>query len=157
MPSISLPIVSSGPIIPVGIGVSSHRYFALRLANQPIPSPFVGLGLIDTGANTTVIDPSVVNALGLVPTGSATAHTASAGGSRQTFNCYDIAIWFVAPSPSMVQPAKLAHMVHPSHITLPVMETSLAIQGFHALIGRDILEHCHLDYDGKNKRFTIAY
>jgi hypothetical protein len=33
----------------------------------------------------------------------------------------------------------------------------LNAQGFHALIGRDILAHCHFTYNGAISLFTLAY
>ena len=40
--------------------------------------------------------------------------------------------------------------------THPVYEQSLRTFGYQALIGRDVLEHCMLVYDGPGKRFTLA-
>jgi hypothetical protein len=58
---------------------------------------------------------------------------------------------------TVVYPAGQPHVVHPSHLTLPVMEADFSLQGIHALIGRDILAHCYLAYDGRNGRFTLTY
>jgi hypothetical protein len=44
------------------------------------------------------------------------------------------------------------------HLTIPVIAADLLVrQGFHALIGRDILAGCYLMYDGKTGLFTLAY
>lgn len=40
---------------------------------------------------------------------------------------------------------------------LPVVCAELHHQGFHALIGRDILSECFLTYDGVNGFFSLAY
>jgi hypothetical protein len=57
-------------------------------------------------------------------------------------------------------------MVPPSHQThvplfvpnLPVLESQLfQAQGFHALIGRDVLSICRFTYDGLSGLFTLVY
>jgi hypothetical protein len=64
-------------------------------------------------------------------------------------------LWFIQQPPGSAQ--SQGHLIHPSHITLPVMEASLANQGFHVLVGRDVLEHCLFSYDGKNRRMSLSY
>lgn len=49
---------------------------------------------------------------------------------------------------------------HPALIfnTVPVIASQLvAAQGFQALIGRDILAHCLLNYNSLIGQFTLAY
>lgn len=42
--------------------------------------------------------------------------------------------------------------------TLEVVESQLLVpQSIHSLIGRDVLTHCHLIYNGQLKLFTLAY
>lgn len=42
--------------------------------------------------------------------------------------------------------------------TLPVISAELlVVQGFHALIGRDILDRCLFVYNGTTQLFTLAY
>jgi hypothetical protein len=44
------------------------------------------------------------------------------------------------------------------HLTIAVTKSHLhAGEGFHALIGRDVLKSCVLKYDGVNGLFTLAY
>jgi hypothetical protein len=163
MPAIDFALSQDGPIISVGIYLSVARMLALQKEGAKtgtkvaLPKPFVGRGLIDTGASGTVIDKAVAAVLGLVPTGSTLVHTPSTGTTPHQASCYDISIWFVSQSPSSAQPASKSHMVHPSHVTLPVMEADFSTQRIDALIGRDILAHCLLVYDGPNKRVVLTY
>jgi hypothetical protein len=161
MPTIDLPLTQlSGPIVSVAVFVSAPRIAALVQAKQQLPTPFFARGLVDTGASGTLIDNGVVTALGLIPTGSVPIHTPSTGNVPTVCDCYDVSLWFlpqvgVQPS-SVVQPVQ-PHLIHPSHITLPVIGSSLAAQGIQLLIGRDILAHCHFIYDGKNNRFSLSF
>jgi hypothetical protein len=42
--------------------------------------------------------------------------------------------------------------------TLAVMASELfAVQGIHALIGRDVLANCFLTYNGSTGHFTLAF
>jgi hypothetical protein len=42
-------------------------------------------------------------------------------------------------------------------LTIPVVETPLASQGFQALVGRDILNQGLLVYSGKSGQLTLAF
>jgi hypothetical protein len=57
----------------------------------------------------------------------------------------------IIPGPSPNHPAYYLHM-------LAVVEAQLLLgQGFHALIGRDVLAHCFMVYNGTTNLFTLAY
>jgi hypothetical protein len=57
----------------------------------------------------------------------------------------------VIPGPTPNHPQYYIH-------TLAVVEADLVkAQGFHALIGRDVLSHCFLAYNGMTGLFTLAY
>jgi len=128
------------------VGVSSPRRDALIAAGQTAPAPIQIRGLLDTGASGTAIDPSVLTALGLTPTGTAQVLTPTTGATPHVVDQYDVAILIPAPNgaPLFKQ-------------TLPVTASSLlAAQGFHALIGRDILGQCVFVYNGSGF-FTLSY
>jgi Aspartyl protease len=130
------------------IGVSQARRNALIAANQAVPNGVPVLGLIDTGASCTCVDPSVLNALNLTPTGSASVNTPTTGAQPAVADQYDVGL--VIPSASGSPPL--------FHHTIAVVKADLLIaQGFHALIGRDVLRGCLLTYDGKTGLFTLAY
>lgn len=132
-----------------GIGVSNARHSALEAASQPVPPVVQVRGLVDTGASCTCVDPSVLKALLLTPTGKATVSTPTTGATPETKDQYDI---------GLLVPGRLAThtpLVIPS---LPVVCADLLqAQGFHALIGRDVLASCLLTYDGVSGLFTLAY
>lgn len=128
------------------VSVSLPRRAALTAANQLVPNPIQIRGLLDTGASNTAIDPSVLTALGLTPTGTALVNTPTTGNAPQTVDQYDVG--FVIPGPDG------GHLF--SQILPVIASELLASQGFHALIGRDILSQCVFVYNGSGF-FTLAY
>ncbi len=113
-----------------------------------MPQAITVQGLIDTGASCTCVDPSVLTQLGLTPTGSASVNTPTTGDQPAIANQYDVSIW-IPGSPGALP------LIHQ---TIAVVESKLlARQGFHALIGRDILRGCLLNYDGRAGLFVLAY
>lgn len=126
------------------VGVSEAREGALKRTGQPIP-PLVPIrALIDTGASCTCLDPSVVTALNLTPTGSVSVNTPSTGTTPHTADQYDVGLAIPIGTPLILR-------------TIPVVASELLPQGFHALIGRDILEQCLFVYNGKDGFFTLAF
>jgi hypothetical protein len=83
----------------------------------------------------------------LQATGSTMVNTPSTGDKPQTAATFDVSL--VIPCPN--KPPFILH-------TLEVVESQLLVpQGFHSLIGRDVLKHCHLTYDGQTRLFTLGY
>jgi hypothetical protein len=130
------------------VGVSDEaRRNALAAAGQTIPAPVQIRALVDTGASGTCIDPSVPTSLGLTPTGNITMMTPSTGATPHTADQYDVGL--IIPGPGL--PPLLFQ-------TIPVACVELLTpQGFHALIGRDILQKCLLHYNGTTQLFTLAF
>jgi hypothetical protein len=99
-----------------------------------------------------MIDLSVVQRLGLQPTGQTNVLTA-AGSTPTVCNQYDVSVWFpLAPTLIRAQPVP-----HPVHLTLRVTESDFSAQGFQVLIGRDILALGVFIYNGLCGRFTLAF
>ena len=149
MPHFTLQILPGGPLLTAVATVSEPRRDALTTAEQPLPAPQRITALLDTGASCTNIDPSVLTALNLPPTGTALVHTPSTGNAPVTVDQYDIGLAIFA--------ATTHHP--PLHLpTVPVIASELLqSQGFHALIGRDILSQCIFHYNGSTGLFSLAY
>jgi predicted aspartyl protease len=149
MPHFTLQLSPKGPLLTVVVRVSDERYRALVANNHPIPAPVTIRALIDTGASITCIDPSVLRSLSLSPTGSATVNTPSTGNTPVSADQYDVSITIHGSTNSQIPLV---------FNTIPVIQAELLlVQGFHALIGRDILEHCFFSYNGSAGFFTLAY
>lgn len=134
-------------MIDLVVTASAPRLAALQAAGHALPQPQSIRGLVDTGASHTCVDPSVLTALQLQPTGSVPMLTPSTGATPQNADTYDVGI--VIPNGNQ------------QGLILPNMQVSaselLVAQGFHALVGRDILSRCILVYNGSNQTIAFSY
>lgn len=135
-------------MVDAAVLVSDARRQALQDAGQDVPPPQTIRALIDTGASISAVDPTVLRALGLTPTGEAEIHTPSTGGTAMRVDTYDVQIAILAGRPGDL------HFISE---TVQVTSSALISQGFHALIGTDILRSCILYYNGADSLFTISY
>lgn len=145
MPHLTLQHGPLGPVLDILIGVSVPRETALKTAGQQVPQHQVVRGLIDTGASITAVDPAILTALALAPTGQTTITTPSTGTQPHTCNQYDVRIVLPHPALSFTIAA------------LGVIQSTLLNQGIGALIGRDVLANCLLTYDGRASIFILAF
>lgn len=127
------------------IGASKPRIDALIKAGATVPSPVLATLLVDSGASHTCLDSQVLDPLGLSPTGVIPIHTPSTGQNPVEFPQFDVAIL-------------LYHEDNSRYLaTVPVTEVDLSNQGIDGLLGRDILSHCLLVYDGPANSFCLAF
>ena len=93
------------------------------------------------------MDPSVVSALNIPPTGITQLSSSTTGSAPATVNVYDVSIGI----PGATQPP---HVLG----TIAVAESQLLQRhGFHALIGRDILAAWTFYYNGPVGLLTVSY
>jgi hypothetical protein len=148
MSHFTLQIEAHGPILNAGVLVSEPRAAALKAAGQAIPQMVPIRALVDTGAGCTCVDPTVLSSLRLTPTGNVPINTPSTGATPHSADQFDVALFIPGPPNSI--PLNFQ--------TIPVVAAELlATQGFHALIGRDILDNCVLIYNGGMRQFTLAF
>lgn len=98
------------------------------------------LMLVDTGASGSAVDQEVIAMLGLQPTGSIAIATPS--HERHDVLTYDI---------DLLIEQNQFHLAD-----VPVFATGLNNQGIQGLIGRDVLQHMLLVYNGYSGDFTLA-
>jgi len=147
LPHFSLTFTQGAPIINLVIGISGARSTALTAAGQALPPLQNVRALIDTGASVTCVDPMVFAALQLQPTGSMLMLTPSTGQTPVDADTYDVAILV----PNGAHSGLIVH-------NMPVCASELFLaQGYHALLGRDVLQQCVLTYNGSIGLFTLAY
>lgn len=134
-------IQNVGPVIEVVFNLTHSAIFALKAANQPLPTPIRALGMIDTGATMTTITPSMAAALGIIPINQIQMLTPSTP-TAVLVNQYAVDVTF--ETGATVQ-------------NVAVAESSLSGQHIQCLIGRDILHHGVLIYIGYNNQFTLSF
>lgn len=147
MPCLTVSCSAAGPTLNALIGPSVPLQQALKAAGQTVPPPVSGVFLVDTGASHTVVDVSLVTALGLNPTGTVMVHTPSTQGNAVPLYQYDLMLYV----PGSVQGA--GWLIE----ALPVTASSFAGQAIEGLIGRDILDRGLLVYNGTGGHLTLAY
>lgn len=148
MPTLNDALTTDGAIIHVLIGVGLSQVRSLHRALRPVLPPLSSTALLDTGAEMTAIDPSLVQALMLPGKGAHPANLPAHGG------------WM----PAMIYQAGLT-ILHPSgnpsdNLGFPdiaVLELPLAAIGYQAIIGRDVLALCDFLYSGRTNSFQLTY
>jgi hypothetical protein len=148
MPHFSLQTSPHGPIVRSAIMVSNSRQQMLTDLQQAIPDPQTIDALIDTGASISGVDPTVLTALGLSPTGEAEVLSTTSGAAGVSVPTYDVCIGIYA-----LRQGDL-HFISG---TVQVTATDLGSRSFKALIGTDVLSKCILHYNGADGFFTLAY
>jgi hypothetical protein len=140
-----------GPVVNAYIGVSLARFAALTDDGQEPPPPILIHALIDTGASCSCIEPSILEALHLTPIGQVPTYTPSTGSLPHPCDQYDISL-FIPGATAATTPFQ-----RPNLLVIAANKDSLHPQGIQGLIGRDVLEHCLLQYNGATGSFTLAY
>jgi predicted aspartyl protease len=122
--------------------VTVAQSIAQQLLHQgiPVPQPIAGSALIDTGASATCVDDAVAQSLGLPVIDVVQVASASHAATLQ--NVYPVLIELIGTG-----------------ITINadrVIGAPLAAQDLLLLIGRDVLEHCTLHYNGIAGEITLS-
>lgn len=131
----------TGPILQVEISVPPALAEFLAKNQKPVPPPMVGKALVDTGASITAVELEVFTSLGISPISFRKVLTPSGQAQQNTF------------------PVQIAFPGTP----LPqmrfneVLGSELKAQGFIALIGRDVLRHFILIYNGPGANFSLSF
>src|SRR5262249_31560885 len=137
-----------GALVQVLAGWSAARARQLQLALRPVPPAISAKALLDTGAEITCVESSLIQSLSLPFGGSVLAHVPAVGGLTAGA-LYPASVTIVHPSGNAAANLVIGN--------LSVLEVQLAALGYEALIGRDILARCRLLYDGPRQRFWLRY
>jgi len=141
---ISLPpaiaLMQRGPIVQVTIGVEQNIAQQLVSQGTPLPQPVPGVALIDTGATSTCIDDAIAKQLNLPVVDVVSIASASHAETNQSVY------------PALIEVVGIAIKFN----ALRAIGVPLANQGIQVLIGRDLLQHCTLFYNGMIGSFTLS-
>lgn len=129
-----------GPLIQVSVSIAQTFAVQLTQQGQSLPNPITGFALIDTGASMSCIDNNVAQQLNLPVIN--VANMASASHSSTQANIYPVKFEILGWG-----------------ITLDSNQTmgaALQVQGLIALLGRDLLQHCILIYNGNTGTISLS-
>jgi hypothetical protein len=140
-------VQSNGLLIDVQVGVSAARRAQLWKRGLAVPPPVSATFIIDTGADTTLVNDQIMRTLALTPTDQAKVLTSASVGVPEVYDVFDVALEIVnrKGQPSWVlQP-------------LAVLAKHLPNQGTDGMLGRDVLSLGILEYDGPRAQFKLTY
>lgn len=128
-----------GAILPVQIGIPKAMADKMRAQGETPPAPEEISGLIDTGASITAINVATAQRLGLITTGSIQIAGATGVSNQPVF-------------------AAMVRFTDPDieYGAMRLGGANLNAPNFEILIGRDVLCHMHLAYDGRKGQFTLV-
>ena len=129
-----------GPIVQVSVSLLESVAKALVQQGKALPQPATGLGLLDSGASNTCIDEEAAQKLQLPVIDVGSMCSASH-----------------AKIPSNIYPIQFSVVGFPIQLQSPrTMGAALKEQGLLLLIGRDLLAHCTLFYNGPTGQITLS-
>jgi hypothetical protein len=130
----------AGLLLIVEIQVPQSLAALLGQNNIQLPQPVVGNALVDTGASMCCVEEVALQQLGLQPISESNVAT---------------------PAGVQVQNVYLPRLTFPGTplppLEIPVLGSHLAQGNMISLIGRDILAHCVLVYNGPMGSYTLAF
>jgi hypothetical protein len=147
-------LISLGPegaLVEISVGLNVPLVRQWRQARRVIPQSVTGRALLDIGADCSCLDPQLLapfQGAGLQPEGFQPVNIPALGGLHYRAEYY-VCLTIVHPSGLPKGNLVLGNQL--------VIEESLGVLGYQALIGRDVLERCLLVYDGPGKNVTLAY
>jgi hypothetical protein len=148
VPALRDALQPEGALVEVRLSWSTVHVRRLRQALQPVPQPLDCRALLDTGAEITCADTSLIQQLGLPLAQITLANVPALGGLRAGAH-YHGGLTLIHPSGDARQ-----NLLQPNMI---ILEVPLAVIGYQILIGRDVLDRCDFLYSGRRGRFTLAY
>lgn len=134
-------LAMEGPTLDVLIGVTEFHAKYLEDNGKSVPQPMSGKAMIDTGASVTVVDVEIMKHLGACPIGVALVGTPQGKDLQEK---YPAKISFPGTGLGSVQSGSV------------LGSPAIGEQGLAALIGRDLLKHWLIIYNGPAGNTTIA-
>lgn len=132
-------LVVFGPQLRIAVAVPPVLHQSFAAAGRNVPAPREGQALIDSGCTRTSVHQQIVSELEIPPTGLTTLFSAS------------------GPARAVLFPVQLLFpTLGGTDVVLPqAVSCNLEGQGLAVLIGRDLLRHFVMIYDGPGGRVTL--
>ena len=147
MPILNRPLNADGhAIVDVILLPSSPRRTALQASGQSLPPAQIHVGMLDSGATFTVIDPQLRRDLNLTPFRIRRVMVPNAPAPILTAT-YKVDLGIVDPNGQIWLLCPL----------LSVLEMPIAHTGVSVLVGCDVLVKCYFGHNGSGKTFVLAY
>lgn len=146
MPHLTAQFNASGPILDVWIGVSSPRRRLLLAHGLDVPPALRLSQILDTGAETTMLNEQHMRTLAIPVRGQRDILTATSDEKPTPCNTYDVSLEIATfGDPPFAMPA------------LEIIGRPLFNHSIDGMIGRDILGRINLLIDGPRRTFRIDY
>ena len=146
MPSVTLPIGTGGGLIDIVVRFINSERDPQPSAAIKSPNRQLIRALIDTGADCTVVDHSIIRVLGLQPEGCMLVHSPSASAIPRVAHRFPLALGIWLEREFFEPPVQLS-----------AIESDFAGLPFQALLGRDIVNLAKMVYDGPSGTFTLTF
>jgi len=141
-------LVNAGAIIEVQVGVGVARRQVLESRKIRVPDPIFVKAIIDTGSFLSACSPRIFEELGISPVSYQPIRTASTEpGKPHDCPVFDVSLAVIANA--RPEPLPITRLLEFSHWGEE--------EGAEAVMGRDLLAHCCLDYRGAHKTFTLSF
>ena len=134
--------------MPVQVEVPTALASQFEQEGHAVPTPVPGFALIDTGASVSAVDVAAIGQLGVQPVG--VANVGTAGGPQQQAT-YPARFSFPGtPLPSIEFGQLLGANLVGQQLPLPQGQIV-------ALLGRDLLQHFILIYNGPGAMMSLSF
>ena len=148
MPVLTGRLGADGALVEVLVSWSQSGALSLRAALRPVPPAMNLRALLDTGAEMSCVDVSIIQALSLPLHGMTPVNLPVMGGLTIGAQ-HEAGLTIVHPSGNPVLNLLVSDLV--------MIELPLRALGYQALIGRDVLAECHFQYHGPKGKFRLSY
>lgn len=134
-------LVNGGPTIPVTVSLVREHVDQLAKEGKPVPNAVTGLALIDTGATLCMVDVSILEELGVPPSGIENIIGATRQGKQPT---YPASLSFPG---TPIPPIAFTNFIG----------SNLKDAGIIALLGRNILRDFVMVYNGPGGFVSLSF
>jgi hypothetical protein len=146
MPVLAGSLNEHGAVVDLLVGVHEERRAMLQKHGMPVPPRTRIPAQLDPGSSFSAIAPQILRDLGIDPIYDVLVRIPSTSDAPQTFRQTPVSLVLDCPRGEMHLPLVM------------VIESFFAPdEGIQAMLGRDVLEHCLLVYDGIHRTFTLAF